>query len=99
MMTKEASIYSMERFAKCTIESYTKSGEYKVLTNINLKDILRQIAKERIKTIESNMDKIFYSDIEQMIKLEKISADMRHAVSLLIDSGDIVFKPKYKKGV
>lgn len=99
MMTKEASMYSMERFAKCTIESYTESGEYKVLTDINLKDILRQIAKERIKTIASGMDKVFYSDIEQMIKLEKISADMRHAVSLLIDSGDIVFKPKYKKGV
>ena len=99
MMTKEASIYSMKRFAKCTIESYTESGEYKVLTDINLKDILRQIAKERIKTIESNMDKVFYSDIEQMIKLEKISADMRHAVSLLIDSEDIVFTPKYKKEV
>ena len=99
MMTKEASIYSMKRFAKCTIESYTESGEYKVLTDINLKDILRQIAKERIKTIESNMDKVFYSDIEQMIKLEKISADMRHAVSLLIDSGDVMFTPKYKKEV
>lgn len=99
MMTKEASIYSMERFAKCTIESYTENGEYKVMTDINLKDILRQIAKERIKTITANMDKVFYSDIEQTIKLEKISADMRHTVSLLIDSGDIVFKPKYKKEV
>lgn len=99
MMTKEASIYSMERFAKCTIESYTESGEYEVVTDINLKDILRQIAKERIKTIASSMDKIFYSDTEQIIKLEKISADMRHTVSLLINSGDVVFKPKYRKEV
>lgn len=98
-MTKEESIYSMERFAKCTIESYTNSGEYKVMTDINLKDTLRQIARERIKVIASNMDKIYYSDIEQMIKLEKISADIRHAVSLLINSGDVVFKPKYRKEV
>lgn len=97
MMTKETSIYGMERFAKCTIESYTKSGEYEVVTDINLKEILRKIANERIRIIASNMDKIFYSDIEQIIKLEKISADIRHTVSLLINSGDIVFKPKYNK--
>ena len=97
MMTKETSIYGMERFANCTIESYTKSGEYQVVTNINLKEMLRKIANERIRVIASNMDKIFYSDIEQIIKLEKISADIRHTVSLLINSGDIVFRPKYKK--
>ena len=97
MMTRETSIYGMERFAKCTIESYTKSGEYEVVTDINLKEILRKIANERIRIIASNMDKIFYSDIEQIIKLEKISADIRHTVSLLINSGDIVFRPKYKK--
>lgn len=97
MMTKETSIYGMERFAKCTIESYTKSGEYEVVTDINLKEMLRKIANERIRIIASNMDKIFYSDIEQIIKLEKISADIRHTVSLLINSGDIVFRPKYKK--
>lgn len=97
MMTKEASIYGMERFAKCTIESYTKSGEYEVVTGINLKETLRKIANERIRIIASNMDKVFYSDIEQIIKLEKISADIRHTVSLLINSGDIVFRPKYNK--
>lgn len=97
MMTRETSIYGMERFAKCTIESYTKSGEYEVVTGINLKEILRKIANERIRIIASNMDKVFYSDIEQIIKLEKISADIRHTVSLLINSGDIVFRPKYKK--
>lgn len=97
MMTKETSIYGMERFAKCTIESYTKSGEYEVVTGINLKETLRKIANERIRIIASNMDKVFYSDIEQIIKLEKISADIRHTVSLLINSGDIVFRPKYKK--
>ena len=99
MMTKETSIYGMERFAKCTIESYTKSGEYEVVTDINLKEMLRKIANERIRVIASNMDKIFYSDIEQIIKLEKISADIRHTVSLLINSGDIVFRPKYKKEI
>lgn len=97
MMTKETSIYGMERFAKCTIESYTKNGEYEVVTDINLKETLRKIANERIRIITSNMDKVFYSDIEQIIKLEKISADIRHTVSLLINSGDIVFRPKYKK--
>lgn len=97
MMTKETSIYGMERFAKCTIESYTKSGEYEVVTDINLKEILRKIANERIRVIASNMNKVFYNDIEQIIKLEKISADIRHTVSLLINSGDIVFRPKYKK--
>lgn len=97
MMTRDASIYGMERFAKCTIESYTKSGEYEVVTGINLKETLRKIANERIRIIASNMDKVFYSDIEQIIKLEKISADIRHTVSLLINSGDIVFRPKYKK--
>ena len=97
MMTREASVYSMERFAKYTIESYTNGGEYKVVTDINLKDILRKTAKERIRVIASNMDKAFYSDIEQIIKLEKISADIRHTISLLINSGDIVFRPKYKK--
>ena len=97
MMTRDASVYSMERFAKYTIESYTNSGEYEVVTDINLKDILQKIAKERIRMIASNMNKAFYSDIEQIIKLEKISADIRHAVSLLINSGDIVFRPKYKK--
>lgn len=97
MMTRETSIYGMERFAKCTIESYTKSGEYEVVTGINLKETLRKIANERIRIIASNMDKVFYSDIEQIIKLEKISADIRHTVSLLINSGDIVFRPKYKK--
>ena len=96
-MTRDASIYGMERFAKCTIESYTKSGEYEVVTGINLKETLRKIANERIRIIASNMDKVFYSDIEQIIKLEKISADIRHTVSLLINSGDIVFRPKYKK--
>ena len=97
MMTKETSIYGMDRFTKCTIESYTKSGEYEVVTGINLKETLRKIANERIRIIASNMDKVFYSDIEQIIKLEKISADIRHTVSLLINSGDIVFRPKYKK--
>ena len=97
MMTKEASVYSMERFAKYTIESYTKSGEYQVVTGINLKKILRKITNERIRVIASDMNKVFYSDIEQIIKLEKISADIRHTVSLLINSGDIVFRPKYNK--